>query len=243
LQQQCKAGMCTLVHFARPFGSANTMGGAWPAPDDNKMSGLLSLRSITPGPGAGPGGRSGEPSGPGSPAPDRSTSGSPAALVGARQSGRQLPLLGALGGGSPGAEERPDRIVAGTIGELDGGTEAADNLMQAISGDANADKVDGIEVEAVPQRRTEDSDRAELRGAASGGEGSVATGGRRSTTPMLAGPGGLWKVQSERGTGRSPSPYTGLGKKRPVFSSSGLGARSAGAIWRENSAPAATRSF
>jgi len=73
--------------------------------------------------------------------------------------------------------------------------------------------------------------------------GSPAT---RATSPGKS--GSLWRVRvggspgSSGGGSGGQSLYPGLGKKRPVLVA-GAPPRSAGAAWRENSAPAATRGF
>jgi len=284
-----KVPSCTLVHFARPFGAtqgagggapwspASTQGGGpWPIPaEDSKISGVLSLRTIAPG-----------PSSPLAERPERGVFGCPA-LGAARKAGGQLPALGPSSGGSNGKttpdltpqnsapslldrlqlEDRAEQRLAGGAGSLepDGGTAASETLLQAMGGSSAADAVDGNETQPMrPASCAEDRFDKEKRELKSGGKrrsGSICkensealggTAGRRSTsTPGGVGscknkqeaPEGVWKVHSmERGSPGSRSPYTGLGKKRPVLPT-GLGARSTGAVWREQSAPASTRNF
>jgi len=264
-----KVHPCTLVHFARPFGSGPSTGGPtpWPSqqtagpaewsglrggpPEDSKMTGILSLRKL------------GDSANPGSPPPERATHGRPASGA-MRPAGRQLPQLGGLSGASTGTNtpeltessskisllgrlrpEERDRAAGGTIGgEMDGGTESAGelmNAMQATGGSSAADAVDGNEALAIrPSSRSEDRSKkgGDAPGSASGRR-SFSTGGvgtRKSKVDE-----GHWKVHGiplERGAGRSPAG--GLGKKRSVLPT---GTRSTGAVWRENSAPAATRGF
>lgn len=221
-----KAGACTLVHFARPIsGTSGTNNAAWPNQDDNtRMQGLLSLRTITPASrGIG---------GPASPT-----------------AGRQLPLLGStnkqdfdIGSPLPGAA-RVDRLGSSAGGEsntdvLDGGTEAADKLSQAFGGGGSGGAAEGGEPSEADVVRSP-SVNEERNESRLGRESPERAAAERSNTPLLS--GGLWKVQGIDSRG-SRSPYTGLGKKRPVLAS-GLGARGSGAVWRENSAPAATRGF
>jgi len=235
---QTKVGICSLVHFARPFGAPASMGmggsTVWPAPEDSKMSGLLSLRTITPATGEG--------------RPVGTAPGSPAVLPGgAREKRQQLPSLSPLTTGT-GGKSTPepgdggqtsaifDRL--GGEGEMDGGTGAAADLMQAMGG-TSADEAAGPVRSGGPAEVQEKADAERLNHT----RGSSGGAGQRSTTPLMNG-GGLWKVQSmDRTSGRTP-PYTpgGIGKKRPVLPT-GVGARSAGAVWRENSAPAAQRNF
>lgn len=259
-QNANKVGACSLVHFARPFGASPSMGGgatAWPAPEETKMTGVLSLRTISPTL------RPEETPRPAAENRGNSLVGSPAPM-GARPKGpRELPSLGGLGGGASGkntpepgdsaildwlrAEERAEH--AGTPSEMDGGTQASESMFKAAKAmGGTASTVDTVDGDADDQRSPSktgkmeaDCDaRPEPRGNSSGGDG-----GKRSNTPLLAG-GNHWKVQNsakvqnmERGS-PSRSSYTGagIGKKRPILPT---GLRSAGAVWRENSAPAATR--
>jgi len=230
MQMTAKAGSCNLVHFSKPCGGSSGMGMAWPSDEKSagsraKTAGLTSpVGSIA----------------------DRGLHSSPSSPGLSRPSGRQLPLLGGLGGMTSGktsgessevpgsaaildrfrAEERSERSSS----EPDGGTAAADTLMQAIGGNS-ADKVDASESDMKRSSSVAD--------ARTDADGNDKDGRRRSSTPLLAG-GGLWKVQSmERGS-RS---HSGAGKKtRPVLPTN-LGARSSGAAWRENSAPVSLRPF
>merc|ERR1719424_250587 len=132
---------------------------------------------------------------------------------------------------------------------MDGGTEAAGALISAFSGATALDAMDGNDADmnlqrsaSVAEGRSDGADRIDPR-IASNGQRPEAE--RRGSTPLLA--GGLWKVQSmERGGGAGRSPpalaLTGLGKKKPILPIN-LGARGTGAVWRENSTPAAARSF
>jgi hypothetical protein len=237
-----KIGMCSLVHFSRPLGApACATGGAWPSHDDTaRMQGVISLRTL------GPGSRAGESSGtgPGSTAEPKVAPSVPAmyspagsgihgvrALRRDRGSGKNTPEppdspppSGALDRSK--AEDRSERVGS----ELDGGTNAADSLLQVIG------NVTREAVEANNKSVTEEQlPLNEQRGITGDGLGSL---GGRSSTPPLSGQG-LWKVQGERSTVRSP-PFTN--KKRPIMGP-GMGARSPGAVWRESSAPAGTRSF
>lgn len=256
-----KVHPCTLVHFARPFGSTASMGSStpWPSqqaapaewagprggpPEESKMTGILSLRKL------------GDSANPGSPTPERATHGRPASGA-MRTAGRQLPQLGGLSGASTGKNtpeptesssmtsldrlrpEERDRTPGGTIdGEMDGGTGAGDTLMQAMGGSSAADAVDGNEAFGIrPSSKQEDRSKCgELTPGSASGRRSFSTGGVGTRKKVDE---GLWKVHSTplRGAG---SPGGGLGKKRSVLPT---GTRSTGAVWRENSAPAATRGF
>jgi len=222
-----KVGACSLVHFARPISGTNPSNGSnnsWPSQDDNsRMQGLLSLRTIRP--------------------EHRANEGSTSPVT-----RRQLPLLG--GGSKQDFEGSPlqssalvDRLGSSTtsvtgVDRLDGGTEASNMLSQAFRDPGSGGAADGGEPSEPEAGRSSSvaDDRSESRLGRESPERNLTD---RSATPLLS--GGLWKVQGMDGSGKR-SPYSGIGKKRPVLAS-GIGARGSGAVWRENSAPAATRGF
>jgi hypothetical protein len=241
-----KVGACSLMHFTRPFGSPPQPaigGGVWPSPDDNtRMQGIISLRSIAPpSSNAGVSGAIPERAG-------NVAAGS--GVQGARALARQLPTLSVGSGKKTGdptetlhanglfdhlREERAERVNGG-VSELDGGTGAADSLYQAMGGAAmGASPADVMRsdpercVSVAEDQLTLHDDRLEQCADA-----AEVGSGRRSVTPLIRNQG-HWKV--EHGPAR-----TVYSKKRPVLAP-GMATRSTGAVWRENSAPAATRGF
>lgn len=266
IQTMNKVGSCNLVHFAKPsVGLAMGGGGmggfaAWSAQEgQEKPTAPGGPRAKTPAL-AGPGGTGSVAS-----LPERAGPGlhpSPSTPGLARPSGRQLPLLGGLGGASSGkstpepcgilerlgGDERGDRlsVSAGGVQEMDGGTAAADSLLQAMGGMGSASAVDMAEESSeTGMQRSASAAEERLDGTHGSSTGSMDVR-KNTSTPLLTG-NGLWKVQSLGERGQPRAGAVGIAKKRPsvlpLSPSLAAGARSPGAGWRENSAPAALRSF
>jgi len=136
--------------------------------------------------------------------------------------GGQLPPLGRSGSHCE-PEGSPGGVVASAGG---GGTSG----VSAPSAEPGSTTRQGEQAAATPAEEDGARDSPVRLGGASPGRGSAEGGG-------------LWKVHDAGGKAARAQLYHGAGKRKPMRTGVGIGPHSGGAVWREHSAPAATRSF